>query len=147
MLDEADKQGLALIVEKTFKAPPGRVWKALTDEAQLRQWYFNVSAFKPEVGFEFHFKGEKDGVCYLHLCKVTEVVVGKKLAYSWRYEGFAGNSVVTFELFSEGDKTRLKVTHRGLETLPPSKPDFLNGFYIPAWATTLEDSLRQFVEK
>ena len=57
---------------------------------------------------------------WLHLCKVIEVIPMKKLTYSWSYDGYEGNSFVTFELFSEENKTRLKLTHEGLETFPIS---------------------------
>ena len=56
----------------------------------------------------------------LHLSRLFfDVVDGKKLTYSWRYDGYPGNSFVTFELFGEGQKTRLKLTHEGIETLGP----------------------------
>ena len=50
---------------------------------------------------------------FVHLFKVTEVVPQKKLAYTWRYKDFEGSSLVSFELFEEGDKTRLRLTHTG----------------------------------
>ena len=71
------------------------------------------------VGFEFNFTGgPSEGKQYLHLCKVTEVIPEKKLTYSWRYGGYEGNSFVTFELFAEGNKTELKLTHTSLDTFP-----------------------------
>src|SRR5579864_2160691 len=85
------------VIERTFDAPVSKVWKALTDKDEMKQWYFDLPDFKPEVGFEFQFTGGKDGRSYLHLCKITKVEVGKKLTYSWRYEGYEGNSFVTFE--------------------------------------------------
>src|SRR5678816_3857573 len=107
------------IIERIYNAPIAAVWNAITDREQMKQWYFDLDAFTPEVGFEFQFYGE-GSQCekYKHLCKITEVVTRKKLAYSWRYEGYEGNSMVTFELFDEGGKTRLKLTHEGLETFP-----------------------------
>jgi uncharacterized protein YndB with AHSA1/START domain len=73
----------------------------------MKQWYFDLAEFRPEVGFEFSFTGQgQKGVQYLHHCKVTEVVVGKKLTYSWRYEGYEGMSYVHFELFAEGSTTQ-----------------------------------------
>jgi len=45
----------AVVIERTFNAPVERVWKALTDVEQMRQWYFDLKEFKPEVGFEFQF--------------------------------------------------------------------------------------------
>jgi uncharacterized protein YndB with AHSA1/START domain len=146
-ISEEDRQKTPLIVERIVNAPVARVWKAITDEVQLRRWFFNVDRFKPEIGFEFQFDGAKEGICYRHLCRVTEVVVGKKLTYSWRYEGFAGNSFVTLELFPAGDSTRIKVTHQGLETLPMTEPGFLNGTYVPDWATIIGMSLTAFLEQ
>src|SRR6266581_1502955 len=116
----ATKQNLAeaVIVERTFNAPVARVWKALTDVEEMRRWYFDLKEFKLEVGFEFEFTVEHEGTNYHHLCKITEVLPQKKLAYTWRYAGQEGDSLVTFELFADGDKTRVKLTHKGLETFP-----------------------------
>ena len=41
----------AVIVERTFDAPVARVWKALTDVEQMRQWYFDLKEFKPTDRF------------------------------------------------------------------------------------------------
>ena len=74
------------------------------------------------------------------------MIAGKKLSYSWRYDGYAGNSVVSFELFEEGNKTRLKLTHEGLETFPLSNPDFAKGNFVAGWNHILDKSLKVFVE-
>src|SRR3954468_17809967 len=103
------------VIERTYNAPIATVWSAITDNDQMKKWYFDIPGFKPEVGFEFQFEGQgKDGEKFIHLCKVTEVVKKKKLTHSWRYEGFEGNSFVTWELFAEGEKTKVKLTHAGL---------------------------------
>jgi uncharacterized protein YndB with AHSA1/START domain len=39
-----------------------------------------------------------EGVDYLHLWKVKEVVPRRKLVYEWRYGGIPGSSMVTWEL-------------------------------------------------
>ena len=88
----------AVVVERTLDAPVARVWKALTDVDQMRQWYFDLKEFRPEVGFEFGFVVEHEGNTYDHRCKVTEVIPQRKIAYTWRYEGHEGNSLVTIEL-------------------------------------------------
>jgi uncharacterized protein YndB with AHSA1/START domain len=136
------------VIERTFNASADRIWKAISDKDQMKQWYFDIAAFKPQPGFEFEFEGKTpDGVCYLHKCKVIDAVPGKKLKYSWRYEGFEGNSFVTFELFPEGDKTRLKLTHEGLETFPANKPDFAKHNFVGGWTALIGTSLREFLEK
>ncbi|MDP4263701.1 MAG: SRPBCC domain-containing protein [Bacteroidota bacterium] len=135
------------IIERVYNAPVVKVWKAITDKDEMKQWYFDLAAFKPEVGFEFRFYGEgHKGEKYLHLCKVMEAVPGKKLTYSWRYDGYEGNSFVTFELFGEGDKTRLKLTHEGLETFPANNPDFAKESFAGGWTHIIGISLPAFVE-
>ena len=134
------------VIERTFNAPVEKVWKAITDKDEMKQWYFDLADFKPEVGFEFQFEGGPDHKKYLHLCKVTEVLPQKKLTYSWRYDGYEGNSFVTFELFSEGEKTRLKLTHAGLETFP-ANPDFAKENFVAGWNHIIGKSLPEYLEK
>ena len=134
------------VIERTYDAPIEKVWQALTDKDQMKQWYFDLKEFKPEVGFEFEFEGGTEEKSYTHLCKITEVIVGKKLTYSWRYKDYEGNSFVSFELFPEGDKTRLKLTHTGLETFP-ANPDFRKENFAAGWSDIIGRSLPEFLQK
>ena len=43
----------AIIKEVVINAPASKVWRALTDKEQMKQWYFDVSSFELEAGFEF----------------------------------------------------------------------------------------------
>src|SRR5688500_618298 len=122
-----------IVIEKVLNAPIDRVWKAITNKDDMKQWYFDLADFRPEVGFEFQFEGGPDHKTYLHLCKVTEVIPGKKITYSLRYDGYAGNSFVTWELFKEGAQTRLKLTHSGLETFPKENPDLAKNNFVQGW--------------
>jgi uncharacterized protein YndB with AHSA1/START domain len=135
-----------LIIERTLDAPVEIIWKAITDKDQMKQWYFDLEKFKPEVGFEFRFEGRKDDQSYLHLCKISEVVPGKKLTYSWRYDGYDGISYVSFELFEVGKQTRLKLTHEGLESFPPGNPDLTRENFVAGWTQIIGTSLKNFVE-
>jgi len=131
-----------LIVERIFNAPVDKVWKAITDKNHIQEWLFEIEELRLEPGFEFQFVAGKGNVNYLVLCKVIEVIKGRKFSYSWRYEGFRGDSQVTFELFPEADGTRLKLTHAGLETFPMSKPGFLNGYFQPEWDAYINTRLK-----
>lgn len=135
------------IIERTYNAPLALVWKAITNRDDMKKWYFDLAEFKPEVGFEFQFTGGKDDRQYLHLCKVTEVVPRKKISYTWRYGGYEGISEVTFELFEEGNKTRLKLTHNGLETFPKDNADFDKKNFAEGWTYITGTSLKDFLEK
>jgi uncharacterized protein YndB with AHSA1/START domain len=135
------------VIERTFNAPVERVWKAITDKDQMKQWYFDIAAFRAEPGFEFEFSGiGVDCEQYRHLCKVIEAVPNKKLSYSWTYDGYEGYSVLTFELFEEGDKTRLKLTHEGLETFPQNNPSFARSSFAAGWTELIGSLLPSYVE-
>jgi uncharacterized protein YndB with AHSA1/START domain len=136
----------AVAIERILNAPVTKVWKALTDVDQMRQWYFDLKEFKPQVGFEFEFVVEHEGYRYHHLCKITEVIPQKKIAYTWRYKGEPGDSLVTFELFPKGDTTRLKLTHTGIETFP-STPAYARENFETGWTQIVDSELRQFVEQ
>jgi uncharacterized protein YndB with AHSA1/START domain len=135
-------------IERVYNASPEKVWKAITDKNEMKHWYFDLAEFKPEVGFEFSFSGgPSDGKQYLHLCKVTEVIPQKKISYTWRYDGYEGNSKVTFELFPEGNSTRLKLSHAGLETFPVNNTDFAKGNFVEGWTQIIGTLLKEYLEK
>jgi uncharacterized protein YndB with AHSA1/START domain len=139
--------GKKIVIERTYEAPMERVWEALTNKDQMKHWYFEVDDFKAEVGFEFQFSGEGRGKIYLHKCKVVEANPITKVAYTWGYDGYVGQSLVTFELFNEGkNKTRLKLTHSGLDTFPTENFDFSEESFNEGWTSILGQSLRKFVE-
>ncbi|MDQ6888801.1 MAG: SRPBCC domain-containing protein, partial [Bacteroidota bacterium] len=123
------------VIERTYEVPIEKVWKAITDKDQMKQWYFDIKSFEPVVGYEFEFTAGNEGKMFRHLCKITDVVEGKKLRYSWRYDGYPGNSFVTFELFDKGNATQLKLSHEGLETFPQDQPDFAKTNFIQGWTS------------
>jgi uncharacterized protein YndB with AHSA1/START domain len=136
------------VIERILNASIEVVWKAITEKDQMKQWYFDLAAFRAEVGFEFEFiGGPEDGIQYQHVCQVTEVIPERKLTYSWRYEGYDGISYVTFELTAEGQSTHIKLTHTGLETFPASNPDFAKENFAQGWTEIIGSSLKAYVEK
>lgn len=135
-----------IVLEKTFSANPEKIWQALTDKDQMKQWYFDLAEFKPERGFEFRFEGGDECRTFTHICQVTEVIAPKKLTYTWRYEGYQGDSLVTFELFPESEKTRLKLTHSGLETFPANEPALAKANFEKGWNHIIGTSLQDFLE-
>lgn len=136
------------IIERTYNAPVEKVWNAITDKSEMKQWYFDLAEFKPEIGFEFQFYGGTKEKQWLHLCKITEVVPKEKLTYTWKYDGYTGISYVTFELFAEQNKTRLKLTHAGLESFPTDTvPEFKKENFVEGWTDLIGRSLKEFLEK
>lgn len=135
------------VIERTLNAPVAIVWKAITNKDDMKKWYFDLQEFKPQVGFEFQFSAGDDKKKYLHACKITEVIPGKKIAYTWRYPDYQGSSLVTFELFEEGkQKTKIRLTHTGLETFPDNNPDFRKESFAAGWTDIIGKFLKEFVE-
>jgi uncharacterized protein YndB with AHSA1/START domain len=136
------------VIERILNAPVEKVWTAISSKEEMNNWYFKIAAFKLEVGFTFQFIGEGgNGEPYTHHCEIKEVVPMKKLSYTWRYEGIPGNSLVAFELFPEGNKTILKLTHTGLETFVTDNPDFRKESFVEGWTHIIGQSLPEYLEK
>jgi uncharacterized protein YndB with AHSA1/START domain len=139
----------SIVVERTFTAPVEKVWNALTDPEQMRQWYFPMMEdFRPEKGFETRFDLVAGDKHFLHIWKVTDVIPGQKISYEWRYDGYPGNSLLTFELLKSNEGTKLVLTHEKLETfrgdINPglAKDDFLQG-----WKGFINTRLKDYLDK
>jgi len=136
-----------IIIERLFNAQVSKVWKAITDKDEMKNWYFDLAEFKAEVGFKFEFTGgPSPDKQYVHLCEITEVIPEKKLSYNWRYKGYSGNSLVTFELFNKESKTLLRLTHAGIETFPNENPDFDISNFKMGWNEIINTSLKKYLE-
>ena len=96
-----------IVVERIFNVPASRAWEAITRKDEMKKWYFDLAEFDAVQGFQFQFTGgptpERQ---YLHLCEIVEVIPEKKLSYSWRYDGYPGNTMVIFELNKQNGQKR-----------------------------------------
>ncbi|MGV3766256.1 MAG: SRPBCC family protein [Chitinophagaceae bacterium] len=135
-----------LVKEIRLNAPASKIWKAITDSTQMKEWYFDMPDFRAEPGFTFAFDGGTEEHTYTHICVVTEVIPEQQLTYSWRYKGFDGNSFVRFELVEETNGTLVKLTHSGLETFPADNPDFARKNFEAGWNEIIGTSLKEYVE-
>ncbi|PBQ32698.1 ATPase [Sphingobacteriaceae bacterium] len=132
------------VTEQLYSAPIEKVWQHLSETDKMKEWYFpQLIEFVPEVGFEFKFKD--DGSRFQKEWTVTKIIKGQTLAHTWVYKGYPGLSEVTFELFKEGAKTRLKLTHEGLETFPDDA-HFARQRFVDGWAQLLGVKLKQMLE-
>jgi uncharacterized protein YndB with AHSA1/START domain len=87
----------ALRLERRLGHSVERVWRAVSEPAELRQWFVATVAWIPEEGEEFEAMGVAG--------RVTEVSPPRRLAWSWGIESYA------FELAPDGDGCRLVFTH------------------------------------
>jgi uncharacterized protein YndB with AHSA1/START domain len=137
-----------VIIERIYNAPVSRVWEAITDLKKMQQWYFpSLTEFAPEIGFETIFDVVYNGKVFPHIWKVTEVVPNKKISYEWKFVGYPGKSLVSFELFDEDGKTGIVLTHYKLETFRGDiHPEMEKQNFIQGWTHFIGTALKGFVE-
>jgi len=133
-----------IIKEVMLDATVEKVWKALTNKEEMKKWYFDISEFQPKTGFIFRFYGEKDGRKFTHICTIQEVIPNEKLSYTWTYEGIPGVTHVVFELFPDGNQTRLRLTHEGLEKLPQND-DYARSNFEDGWNYIIGTSIKKYI--
>lgn len=136
-----------IIVAQTFSASAKTVWKAITNAAQMRQWFFNnIEYFEPKIGFKTQFKVQSEDRIFTHLWTITEVEPLKKIVYNWKYEEYAGNSFVHFELFQLKNKTKIRVTSVVTENFPSNIPEFKPESCQNGWNYFIKRQLKKFLE-
>lgn len=133
-----------LIKEFVYNAPIAKVWQAFTDVGKMRKWYFpQLQKFEPIVGYSLQF--DDRNAEYQKEWIVTKVAEGKTLAHSWAYKGYPGSSEVIFDLFAEGDKTKLRVTQINLDSFP-DHPHFKRERFEWGWDNLLGENLKHLLE-
>jgi len=89
--DTAD--GLTLRIERTFPAPPATVYRALTNDDQLREWWGPRGFTTPEIDFDPHAGGSyriamqpPEGDVFYVSGEFQAVEPGGRLAFTFRWE-------------------------------------------------------------
>lgn len=137
----------SIVVETEVNATATTVWQALTDKTKMKQWYFDLAEFRADEGFTFQFYGGTDEKQYLHLCKIIEVIAGKKLSHTWVYENVPIETIVTWELTETGQNTtKVKLTHQGVENFPADNKDFARENFVQGWTHIVTTALKDYVE-
>ena len=118
-----------------FAAPIAKVWQALTDPMQMRQWYFpQMEDFRPKEGFWTHFTVSHGGRDFVHRWQVTKALEPEILAYQWRYDGYPGKSLLEFKLAPEAGGTRVDLVHSGLISFQPEDhPELSSDNFTQGW--------------
>lgn len=135
-----------VIKEITVKASCQKVWLALTNPSEMKKWYFDLPEFKAETGYKFTFEGiSSEGKTYVHHCEIVEVVQSRKLRYTWTYEGYSGQSMVSFELVPLAGETLIILVHSGIDTFPKTNTDLSFKNFDTGWEAIIGDSLRNLL--
>ena len=136
-----------VVVQQSFHVSVSELWKAISELDQMKLWFFeNLDAFSAEVGFETHFNvkyGERE---FRHLWRITEVIPFEKIVYLWKYEGYEGESLVSFETFITEGGSSLRVSHVVTNSFPQSIPEFTRESCQGGWEYFINNQLKNFID-
>jgi uncharacterized protein YndB with AHSA1/START domain len=132
----------AITLSRSFDASPEQVWAALTDKNQLKQWYFDIPDFAPVPGTVFDFY-EGPAREYLHRGKVLAAEPNRRLQHTWMHPSHSkGESVLTWEIAPDGERTKVTLHHEGTENFAGAGPAFSRANYEAGWDALLNIQLR-----
>ena len=135
-----------IVVQETYHSTIDEVWKSITEVTEMRKWYFNnIEAFEPQVGFKTQFTVQVEGRVYPHIWQITEVIPNEKIAYSWKFEGYKGEGLVTFALNQMADGVQLTLTSEGLDSFPGDIPEFTRESGLAGWNYFIKESLKGYL--
>jgi len=134
MMSSKDKQHQTeeIVIEKNIviDASPEVVFKAITDQEELTNWFPDQAILEPRLGgkVKFSFYKDKEQKQGELECvpegTIIEFIPNKKVSYTWCQTNTPDfpNTVVTWELKEITDnKTQVKLLHTGFESSELSK--------------------------
>ena len=128
-------------------APLDKVWNAITNKEQMKNWYFDVPDFEPKIGNNFSFYGGDENEEYHHFCEIVDLIPNEKLKYSWTYPEISKEkTLVKWELKPENEGTIVTLTHKGLEAFEHLGENFKIHSFRKGWEDIVGKSLKEFVE-
>ena len=136
-----------VIVEQHFNTSPERLWRAITNPAEMRQWFFEqMPDFQAEVGFYTEFVIKNEGRTFTHCWTIREVIPEKLIVYRWNYPEYPGDSNVHFAIESQGDGALLRVSTEILEDYPDDIPEFKRESAVAGWKYFIQDRLPAYLD-
>lgn len=128
-----------LVFDEIFPHPIQAVWHALTDSVALASWLM-PNDFAPRLGHRFSLRSAAiPGWRGRAECQVLELDPPWRMVWSWRSADVGEPTMLTFELSTVAEGTRLKLHHAG--DTDPTMVDLIRS----RWPAKLRD-LRGLLE-
>ncbi len=121
--DELEEKNLEIRKTIIIEASPDAVFKAITKQEELTQWFPDQAILEPKVAGKVRFitfkeihpdwKLDRD---YIMEGTIKEFVPNKKLSYTWKYNDtpdFPETTVICELEQIDPHKTKVKLTHLG----------------------------------
>jgi len=132
-------------IEAFFEVSKEKVWEAITNSDAMKVWYFDISNFNLNIGtkFSFYEGGKKE---YLHEGEVLEVEDNKLFQHTWLHpEQSKGSSIVTWNIDEVEGKTKVTLTHEGVESFADAGTNFTIANYEMGWNALVKTNLRNYL--
>lgn len=113
----------AVVYELRYPHPPERVWRALTDPAELAQWLMPSRGFAPVAGQRFSMSCDPIGEIE---AEVLEIDPPRRLVLRW--DAAFGTTTVRVELAAAGAGTALTLVHSGWGEATAARDQFDSGW-------------------
>ena len=119
-MNETIPAARSLTLRRTFKAPRDRVFAAWTQPEMVREWFAPPPGMTvPDLALDVRVGGAYRVVFRADDGEMTEVAgvyrevrPPERLAYTWRFPGWAADTLVVIEFYARGDETDIVLTHR-----------------------------------
>lgn len=133
----------SVVSEIDIGAPPERVFKALSDGAELSLWFTGPECpvkfweMDARLGGKYHYQTEPGSMVVNNVSQfgchgeIVEFDPPRVLAYTWFgnwHDDTSVRTVVRWELTPNANGTHVKVTHIGLASLPVARKDYSGGW-------------------
>lgn len=138
-------------VSRTVDAPPSRVWEALTNPADLKQFFFGAEV-KSEFreGAPITFSGEHEGKAYQDKGEIRTFAPERELAFT-HWSAMSGDpdepgyyNLVDIRISPEGDGSQVSLSQDSAEA-KPAPDDKTRDQFEKNWTMVL-DGLAKTVE-
>lgn len=107
---ETMTQGRTIEREIILNAPPERVFRALTEPAELVRWFGDAAELDPRPGGALRFAWEEYGDQH---GRVLEVDPPRRFVFAWDEGPELGETTIAIDLIPDGGGTRLRLVHTG----------------------------------
>jgi uncharacterized protein YndB with AHSA1/START domain len=118
------------VIERTYDAPPARVFAAWADKSAKGQWFGPPDGGEEHeldfrIGGREHFAASVNGALYTYDALYEDIVDGERIVYTYNMHRDGARisvSVSTVEMLAAGEGTQLRYTEQGV---------FLDGIDTP----------------
>ena len=118
----------------SIKTQVQNVWQALTDKAQMKEWYFDIPDFGLKAGATFNFHEPGEARQFHHQCVIREIDPLRKFSHTWTHPALSkGESVVTWLLEEHNGATQVTLHHEGVENFADAGEAFAPENYQMGW--------------